>query len=100
MTRLGAYMSHDRQLMDAIKTHFARKSSAQLQEIVQANNLERWSPEAVAAAGEVLSDRSAGHAQEPLVAEEERPPPPLSVPDAYRLGFMALGLLGGLSGHL
>jgi hypothetical protein len=66
-------MSHNRDLVDTIKQNFARKSSAQLQEIVQSNNPERWSPEAVAAAGEVLQDRIIGIAQEPLVAEGEPP---------------------------
>jgi len=84
-------MSHDRHLIDTIKTHFARKSAAQLQEIVQANDQERWSPEAIAAAGEVLEDRRAGRAQEPQVAEEELPPP-----YHYEPGEIALGVLGGL----
>jgi hypothetical protein len=92
-------MSQDRQLIDTIKTHFARKSSAQLHEIVRAKHQERWSPEAIAAAGEVLRDRLAGRAQEPPVAEEEPPPPPPH-PDAYSVAFLALSLLGGLSGHL
>jgi hypothetical protein len=91
-------MSHDRHLIDTIKGHFARKSLVQLQEIVRANDQERWSPEAVVAAGEVLRDRLAGHAQEPQVAEEERPPPPLSVPDPFSLGLIGLGILSGLGG--
>ena len=66
-------MSHDRHLVDTIRAHFARKSSAQLQEIAQANNQERWSPEAMLAAQEVLQERMAGRAQEPLVAEGEPP---------------------------
>jgi hypothetical protein len=90
-------MSHDRQLLNAIKGHFARKSSAQLQEIAQANDPERWSPEAMAAAAEVLEDRRAGRAQEPDVPEEERPPPP-ATPDPYSLAFLALGALSGLGG--
>src|SRR4051794_26730648 len=81
-------MSHDRQLIDTIKMNFARKSSAQLQDIVQAEDPERWSPEAVAAAGEVLQERLAGRAQEPLVAEEDSPPLP-SPPVPYSLGFLA-----------
>jgi hypothetical protein len=92
-------MSYDRDLIDTIKTHFARKSSAQLQEIVQTNNRARWSPEAIAAADEVLQERRAGRAQEPRMTEEEPSPPP-SPPDAYSLAFLALGLFGGLSGHL
>lgn len=90
-------MSLDRHLVDTIKTHFTRKSSAQLQDIVQTNNSERWSPEAVVAAGEVLQDRMAGCAQEPEVAEAEPPPPP-SPPDPYSLGFLALSVFGGLGG--
>jgi hypothetical protein len=34
-------MSQDRDLIDNIKTNFARKSSAQLQEIMRADNPER-----------------------------------------------------------
>jgi hypothetical protein len=80
-------MSHDRHLIDTIKTKFARKSSAQLQEIVQAANQERWSPDAIAAAGEVLQERMAGRAQEPGVAEEEPQPLP-SPPIPYSLGLI------------
>jgi len=90
-------MSFDHDLFDTIKTNFARKSSDQLQEIAQADNQDRWSPEAIAAADEVLQDRIAGRAEEPLVAEEEPPPPP-TPPDPYSLGFLALGVLGALSG--
>jgi hypothetical protein len=92
-------MNQDSQLIETIKAHFARKSSAQLQEIAKANDLERWSAEAITAAGEVLQDRKAGLIQEPEVAEDEPPPPPFSVPDdPYSLGFYALGLLSGLGG--
>jgi hypothetical protein len=91
--------SHDRHLTDTIKMNFAAKSSAQLQEILRSDDQERRSREAVAAAREVLNERLAGHAKEPLVPEEERLPPPVP-PDPYSLGFLALGLLGGLSGHL
>jgi len=89
-------MSHDRHLIDTVKTQFARKSSAQLQEIVQAKNQDRWSPEAIAAAGEVLQDRMAGRAQEPQMVEEESPPPYHYEPEE-----IALGVLSGLiTGHL
>jgi hypothetical protein len=91
-------MDPDRHLVETIKIHFARKSSAQLQEIAQTSDRERWSPEAIAAATEALADRGAGRAQEPAVAEEEPPPP--SPPDPCSLGFLALSLFGGLSGHL
>jgi hypothetical protein len=69
-------VSLDRDLIDTIKTNFTRKSSAQLREIAGASDHGRWSPEAIAAADEVLRDRRAGRAQEPAVAEEEPPPPP------------------------
>jgi len=91
-------MSHDRQLIDTIKAHFARKSSAQLQKIVQANNPERWSAEAMTAAGEVLQERLAGRAQEPPVAEEEQPPlpsPPLPYSLGLIVGFLPVFALNG-----
>jgi hypothetical protein len=88
-------MSQDRDLIDNIKMNFARKSSAQLQEIMGADNPERWSAEAIAAAGEVFQDRLAGRAQEPPVAEEEPAPSPYSyVPEEMALGVLA-GLLTG-----
>jgi hypothetical protein len=71
-------MSLDRHLIDTIKQHFARKSSAQLQVIAQANDPDRWSVEAISAAREVLLAREEGQAQEPLVPEVEPPPPPSS----------------------
>ena len=90
-------MSQDRELIDTIKPNFARKSSAQLQEIVQAPHKDRWSPEAVAAAAEVLQDRLAGRAEEPQVPEEEEEPPPVH----YEPGEVALGVLGALlTGYL
>jgi hypothetical protein len=93
-------MTHDPDLIDSIKAHFARKSSAQLQEIAQATDHERWSPEAIAAAGEVLLDRMAGRAEEPQVAEEEPAPPPPCV-DLYKLPFIVgLALVGGPLGHV
>jgi hypothetical protein len=81
-------MSDDRYLIDRIKGNFARKSSAQLQQIVHTADHERWSVEAIAAANEVLLDRAAGRAQEPLVVEEEPPPPP-SGHDEKSLAFIA-----------
>ena len=68
-------MNNDRQLIETIKTKFARKSTAQLQEIVQAKYQDGWSHEAKTAAAEVLQDRRAGRAPEPQVAEQESPPP-------------------------
>ncbi len=92
-------MSHDRQLLDIIKANFARKSSAQLQEIVQAANPERWSPEAMAAAAEVLQDRRAGRAPEPPTPEEEPPPlpePPFPYGLGFVVGFLPIFILNGL----
>ncbi len=90
-------MGLDSHLVTAIKKNFARKSSAQLQEIVQSDDCDRWSPEAVAAAGEVLQARKDGQAQEPLEAEEEEEPPPYH----YEPEELALGVLAGLlTGYL
>src|ERR1051326_7612147 len=90
-------MRLDRGLVDAIKTRFGLKSSAQLREIAQATNQESWSLKAIAAADEVLQERLAGRAKEPLVAEPELAPPEYH----YEPGQVALGVLGGLlSGYL
>ena len=92
-------MSQDRQLIETIKTNFARKSSAQLQEIVQAANQERWSPEAISAAAEVLQDRKAGCAQEPAMPEDEPQPlnsPPLPYSLGFVFGFLPIFALNGL----
>ena len=92
-------MIHDRDLIDTIKSHFSRKSSAQLEQIAQANDPERWSPEAVAAAGEVLLDRMAGRAEEPEVPEEDLPPPARmdlrSLPFIVGLALVSPGLSWG-----
>src|SRR5437868_7385839 len=74
MVSQGEHMSLDPDLIEKIAVSFTRKSSAQLREIAQANDPERWSGEAVAAAHEVLLDRESGRAQEPLVADEEPAP--------------------------
>src|SRR4051812_40471870 len=91
-------MGVDRQLIDEIKKHFAGKSSAQLQEIVRAEDRDCWSEEAFVAAREILLDRSGGRAQEPKVPVEDPPPP--SVGDT--LGSLislatvcAVGVMGG-----
>jgi len=62
-------MSHDRRLVEMIKTHFGKKSSGQLQEITQGNDGDRWSKEAIEAAQEVLRERQYGNAQEPEFPE-------------------------------
>src|SRR4051812_38992826 len=92
-------MSHDPFLAERIKTHFARKSSAQLQEIAQSTDRERWSAEAVAAARAVLADRAAGRAHEPAVPVDDPPRPPTAPIDAYSLSWLALGLAGLADGH-
>jgi hypothetical protein len=92
-------MSHDRDLIDTIKANFARKSSAQLEEIVRANDPERWSPEAIVAADEVLQDRRAGLAEEPTVPEEEPPAPPPHF-ETYSLAVAGLAAFGLLTGHI
>jgi hypothetical protein len=68
-------VSLDLRQIDIIKGHFARKSSAHLRQILQIKDQERWSPEAFAAASEVLTDRGAGRAQEPLVPAKDTEPP-------------------------
>ncbi len=85
-------MSDDRDLIDTIKWHFARKSSAQLREILESTDRERWSAEAREAACEVLQERSAGLSQEPEAPEEERPPPPYH----YEPADIPLGVLSAL----
>jgi hypothetical protein len=90
-------MSHDRRLIESIKQNFERKSSAQLQEITRTNDSARWSPEAIAAAAEVLRDRQEGRSVEPLEGEPDAPPAPLRS-DSYSLAYLALGALGGLTG--
>ncbi len=95
-------MTLDSDLIDTIKMHFARKSSAQLLEIVIPNDDERWSPEAIAAANQLLHERRAGQAEEPATPEEE-PPQAVSIDSSdlasYALamgGLAAFGLLTGL----
>jgi hypothetical protein len=85
-------MSLDFHLVETIKTQFCRKSSAQLQAILQPADSQRWSPEAVAAAAQLLEDRQVGRAPEPPTAEEETAPPPYH----YEPEDIALVLLGGL----
>jgi hypothetical protein len=81
-------MNLDSQLIDAIKQNFADYSSAQLQEIADTNDQDRWSAEAVAAARAVLLERTQGQAVEPSVPKA--PPPTISpTSDAYNLGFLS-----------
>lgn len=93
----GAPVSLDRQLIDSIKTHFTAKSSAQLQEILRAEDRNHWSEEAFAAAREILLDRETGRAKAPKVPMVEPPPPPEKggLDIALSLAtFWAAGLLG------
>ncbi len=91
-------MALNRNLIDSIKKTCARRASAELEEIVRANDLDRWSEEAFVAAREVLADRASGLARAPLVPEKDSPPPSTDVHwgalfDA--LTFAAGGLVGG-----
>jgi hypothetical protein len=67
-------MARDQRLVDEIKEYFARKSSAQLREILDTVDASRWSPEAMEAAEAVLLDREAGRAQEPTEPVQELTP--------------------------
>jgi hypothetical protein len=87
-------MSHDRQLIDAIKIHFARRSTAQLQAIAGGKDGDRWSPEAAVAAREVLQDRLTGLAQEPQMPEEDDLPEYHYEPEHGELAVLA-GLFTG-----
>jgi hypothetical protein len=91
-------MSRDGDLIDTIKANFARKSSAQLQEIVTTTDRERWSQEAIEAAKEVLDERRVGRAEEPETATEKEEPPQAVSYESYGLamgGLAAFGLLTG-----
>jgi hypothetical protein len=91
-------MSRDGDLIDTIKVNFARKSSAQLLEIVLTTDDERWSQEAIAAANELLDERKAGRAEEPATPEVEAPQA-VSY-ESYGLALAGLAAFGLLTGHL
>ncbi len=84
-------MSQDRTLVNAIKVQFARKSTAALQAIKQAGDHDRWSAEAVLAAGELLEERRTGVAREPDVPDdtEDDLPEYEYDPDLLLLGLFA-----------
>jgi hypothetical protein len=92
----GGDLSQDRQLIETIKAEFARKSSARLREIVRANDLERWSTEALTAADEILEERVAGRAQEPDLPDDNEAPPPAMhyEPEEVALGVLSSFLTG------
>jgi hypothetical protein len=89
-------MNLDRCLIESIKVHFSRKSTAQLHDIVDSNDQEQWSLEASSAAQEILNDRLDGRAKEPLEPEVERLPPPVRV-DAFGVSLLAFGALAGIA---
>jgi hypothetical protein len=92
-------MGLNRQLVDTVKQHFSKKSSADLEEIVRLKDHDQWSEEAFVAADEVLAERAAGRAKEPRVPMKDTPQP---TPEERRrellpiLGYAFGGLLGGL----
>ena len=59
-------MSNHQGLTDSIRQHFTSKSSSELREILDSNDLESWSAEALEAARIVLKDRTEGHEAEPV----------------------------------
>jgi hypothetical protein len=91
-------MSRNSDLIDTIKMHFARKSSAQLLEIVNTKDHERWSEEAIEAAKQLLDERRAGQAEEPATPEEEAPQA-LSY-ESYGLAMGGLAAFGLLTGFI
>ena len=92
-------MGLNRQLVDTVKYHFTKKSTADLEEIVRIKDRDQWSDEAFVAAEEVLGERSAGRAKEPRVPVKDSPPP--SIGESLRERLPVLGLaMGGLFGGL
>ena len=95
-------MGLDRRLVDTVKHHFAKKSTADLEEIVRLKDRDQWSDEAFVAAEEVLAERAAGRAKEPRVPVKDTAPPLAG--ESLReflpiLGFAVGGLIGGLIGR-
>ncbi len=95
-------MGLNRQLVDTVKHHFAKKSTADLEEIVRLKDRDQWSDESFVAAEEVLVERVSGRARAPRVPVKDTPPP--SAGENLRellpvLGFAVGGLLGGLIGR-
>lgn len=91
-------MGLNRQLVETVKIHFARKSTADLEEIVRRKDRDQWSDEAFVAAEEVLAERVAGLGKEPRVPVKDAPPPSAEVlRDVLPLlGFAFGGVFGGL----
>ena len=92
-------MSQDRDLIDNIKANFARKSSAQLQEIMRADNPSAGPRKRLRRPAK--SSRTAWpNAQGTSVAEEEPAPPAYSVwTPRHSCGALA-SLTGLLTGYL
>lgn len=89
-------MCDNRQLVEAIKMRFARRSTAQLEHVASGADPDRWSAEAVVAANETLVERRTGRAQEPETPEEDELPE-----YHYEPGEVALGVLSSLvTGYL
>jgi len=59
-------------LVDTIKSSFADRTSEELRQIVSANDLNRWSPDALEAARLLLEDRLQGRAREPKPQSDEQ----------------------------
>src|SRR5262249_48255445 len=99
-SRRSGRMTPDRILIDTIKETFTDYASTLLQEIAQSHDHERWSREAVVAAREILADRAAGGAREPLLPQEPEPaPPPAPGPSTLGISFGLMAftaLTGGL----
>lgn len=92
-------MSNDRRMIETIKQNLAEKHSTELQEIVQSDDGERWSEEAVVAAREVLLDRAEGRAQEPAIKEPQPAYTPITFQHRLkRLARFVPFILGGLLG--
>src|SRR5213080_4132818 len=86
-------MGLNRQLVETVKHHFAKKSTADLEEIVRLKDRDQWSEEAFVAAAEVLTERGAGRAKEPRVPVKDAPPP--SADERWGVLFSAFGFAAG-----
>ena len=85
------------QLLREVKRHFARKSTEQLNNIIQGEPAGRWSVEAQEAANSLLADRAAGRASEPATPDYEDLLEPVVDPKIhFEADEVAVGLLAGL----
>lgn len=77
-------------LFQQIKTNLARESSARLATIVQDTECEQWSPDAIAAARDLLNERAAGLQIEPestTINDDESEPHTLDLSRGLRTHF-------------